>query len=175
MSSIRRAQSSGFAEMLEPFQGRVYDPCCGSGNVCSVRGVQLCARSVSGTTSHLGQEFVGTTWRLAKMNLALRGIDANLGDRSDDSFHRDRTPDLRADFVTNPPSQQGRLVPEALADDSRWKYGLARESNANSRLASTSSITRTERHGFYFVLANGSLSKQSVRETLDATRRSRSG
>jgi type I restriction enzyme M protein len=99
-------------EMLEPYAGRVYDPCCGSGGMfVQSEEFVLAHGGRADDLAVYGQEFVGTTWKLARMNLAIRGIDADLGDRSDDSFHRDQHPDLRADFViANPPLQQGRLV-----------------------------------------------------------------
>jgi N-6 DNA Methylase len=89
-----------------------------------------------------GQEFVATTWRLAKMNLAIRGIDANLGDRSDDSFHRDHFPDLRADFIlANPPFNKDDWFSDALRDDVRWAYGLPPAATPTTRGCSTSSTT----------------------------------
>jgi type I restriction enzyme M protein len=110
-----------------------------------------------------GQEFVGTTWKLARMNLAIRGIDADLGDRSDDSFHRDLHPDLRADFViANPPFNKDDWFSEALADDPRWAYGTPPPGNANFAWVQhfVHHLSPTGTAGF--VLANGSLSsKQS--------------
>ena len=99
-------------EMLAPYKGRVYDPCCGSGGmfVQSAKFIEAHAsgngngRKKLGQISIFGQESNYTTWRLAKMNLAIRGIDANLGEGAADSFHRDLHPDLKADFVlANPP------------------------------------------------------------------------
>jgi type I restriction enzyme M protein len=110
-----------------------------------------------------GQEFVGTTWKLARMNLAIRGIDADLGDRSDDSFHRDLHPDLRADFViANPPFNKDDWFSQALADDPRWAYGTPPSGNANFAWVQhfVHHLSPTGTAGF--VLANGSLSsKQS--------------
>nr|MBA3311090.1 N-6 DNA methylase [Nocardioidaceae bacterium] len=110
-----------------------------------------------------GQEFVGATWKLARMNLAIRGIDADLGDRSDDSFHRDQHPDLRADFViANPPFNKDDWFSEALADDPRWAYGTPPPGNANFAWVQhfVHHLSPTGTAGF--VLANGSLSsKQS--------------
>lgn len=92
-------------EMLEPYEGRVYDPCCGSGGLF-VQSAEF-VKAHGGNRSAIpvyGQEFTDTTWKLAKMNLALRGIEANLGERSADSFTGDLHPDLRADYViANPP------------------------------------------------------------------------
>jgi type I restriction enzyme M protein len=110
-----------------------------------------------------GQEFVATTWKLAKMNLALRGIDADLGDRSDDAFHRDLHPDLRADFVlANPPFNKDDWWSEALADDPRWAYGVPPRANANFAWVQHFIHHLRENGTAGFVLANGSLSsKQS--------------
>lgn len=91
--------------MIEPYNGRVYDPCCGSGGmfVQSARFVEEHAGRL-GDISVYGQEYVATTWRLAKMNLAIRGIDANLGERDADTFTNDQHKTLRADFIlANPP------------------------------------------------------------------------
>ncbi|HTX44645.1 MAG TPA: class I SAM-dependent DNA methyltransferase, partial [Solirubrobacteraceae bacterium] len=120
-------------EMLEPFKGRVYDPCCGSGGMfVQSEAFVLAHGGRRDDISIYGQEFVATTWKLAKMNLALRGIDADLGDRSEDAFHRDLHPDLRADFVlANPPFNKDDWFSEALADDPRWAYGVPPTGNAN--------------------------------------------
>jgi type I restriction enzyme M protein len=90
-------------EMLEPYHGRVYDPACGSGGMFVQSAEFVKAHGGKRTDiSIYGQEFTDTTWRLARMNLALRGIEADLGDRSADSFAQDLHPDLRADFVLVP-------------------------------------------------------------------------
>jgi len=151
-------------EMLEPYQGRVYDPCCGSGGMF-VQSAEFVAAH-GGKRDDLaiyGQEFVATTWRLAKMNLALRGIDANLGDRSDDSFHRDLHPDLRADFIlANPPFNKDDWFSDALRDDVRWKYGVPPAGNANFAWVQHFVHHLAPSGMAGFVLANGSLStKQS--------------
>lgn len=151
-------------EMLQPYKGRVYDPACGSGGMfVQSEEFVLAHGGKRDDISIFGQEFVGTTWKLAKMNLALRGIDANLGDRSDDSFHHDLHPDLRADFVlANPPFNKDDWFSEALADDPRWKYGLPPSGNANFAWVQHF-IYHLAPHGTAgFVLANGSLgTKQS--------------
>ncbi len=151
-------------EMLEPYAGRVYDPCCGSGGMFVQSEEFVLAHG--GRRDDLaiyGQEFVGTTWKLARMNLAIRGIDADLGDNSDDSFHRDQHPDLRADFViANPPFNKDDWFSEALADDPRWAYGRPPAGNANFAWVQhfVHHLAPTGTAGF--VLANGSLSsKQS--------------
>jgi type I restriction enzyme M protein len=120
-------------EMLEPFHGRVYDPACGSGGMF-VQSAEF-VRAHGGKRNDIsvyGQEFTDTTWKLAKMNLALRGIEADLGDRSADSFTQDLHPDLRADFVlANPPFNVSNWWDAKLQDDPRWKYGTPPASNAN--------------------------------------------
>jgi type I restriction enzyme M protein len=153
-------------EMLEPYQGRVYDPCCGSGGMfVQSEEFVLAHGGQRDDISIFGQEFVGTTWRLAKMNLALRGIDANLGDRSDDSFHRDLHADLRADFVlANPPFNKDDWFSEALADDPRWKYGRPPASNANYAWVQHFAHHLAPNGTAGFVLANGSLSSQQSGE-----------
>ena len=112
-------------QMLEPYQGRVYDPCCGSGGMFVQSAEFVKAHGGKRTDiSIYGQEYTDTTWKLAKMNLALRGIEADLGDHSDDSFANDLHPDLRADFVlANPPFNVSNWWHPKLADNPRWKYG----------------------------------------------------
>jgi type I restriction enzyme M protein len=120
-------------EMLEPYEGRVYDPCCGSGGmfVQSMKFVEAHGGR-SSALSVYGQEHTTTTWKLAKMNLAIRGIEANLGDEPADSFHDDKHPDLRADFVlANPPFNISDWGGESLRADVRWAYGVPPASNAN--------------------------------------------
>ena len=120
-------------EMLEPYKGRVYDPCCGSGG--------MFVQSIKFIDSHngkrkditvFGQESNRTTWRMARMNLAIRGIEANLGAQHADSFHRDLHPDLRADFIlANPPFNISQWGGERLENDVRWKFGPPYVGNAN--------------------------------------------
>jgi type I restriction enzyme M protein len=150
--------------MLEPFKGRVYDPCCGSGGMfVQSEEFVLAHGGKRDDISIYGQEFVATTWKLAKMNLALRGIDADLGDRSDDSFHRDLHADLRADYViANPPFNKDDWWSEALADDPRWAYGVPPAGNANFAWVQHFIHHLAPNGTAGFVLANGSLSsKQS--------------
>ena len=150
-------------EMIEPFRGRVYDPCCGSGGMF-VQSAEFVAAHGGNRTdvSIYGQEFVATTWRLAKMNLALRGIEANLGDRPDDSFHRDLHPDLRADYIlANPPFNLDDWYSDALRDDPRWKYGLPPASNGNFAWVQHFVHHLAPSGVAAFVLANGSLSVKS--------------
>lgn len=151
-------------EMLEPFNGRVYDPACGSGGMFVQADRFVKAHGgVRDDISVFGQEQNPTTWRLAKMNLALHGIEANLGPQWGDSFHDDLHPDLRADFIlANPPFNISDWGGDQLRDDPRWKYGVPPVGNANyawlqhmlQHLAPTGTMAT--------VLANGSLSsKQS--------------
>jgi len=153
-------------EMLEPYEGRVFDPCCGSGGMF-VQSAEFVAAhgGKRDALSIYGQEFVATTWRLAKMNLALRGIDTNLGDRSDDAFHRDLFPDLRADFIlANPPFNKDDWFSDALRDDPRWAYGLPPAGNANYAWVQHFLYHLAPGGTAGFVLANGSLSTKTSGE-----------
>lgn len=150
-------------EMLEPYEGRVFDPACGSGGmfVESAKFVQAHGGNPD-RISVYGQEFTDTTWKLAKMNLALRGIEADLGDRSADSFTRDLHPDLRADFVlANPPFNVSNWWDAKLADDPRWAYGTPPQGNANFAWVQHFLHHLSPRGTAGFVLANGSLSSKS--------------
>ena len=150
-------------EMLEPYKGRVYDPAAGSGGmfVQSAEFVQAHGGKRSDISVY-GQEFTDTTWKLAKMNLALRGIEADLGPRSDDSFTADLHPDLRADFViANPPFNVSDWWDAKLADDPRWKYGTPPQGNANFAWVQHFIYHLSPRGTAGFVLANGSLSSKS--------------
>jgi len=120
-------------EMLEPYKGRVYDPAAGSGGMFVQSAEFVKAHGGKRTDiSVYGQEFTDTTWKLAKMNLALRGIEADMGVRSADSFTENLHPDLRADFViANPPFNVSDWWDASLADDPRWKYGTPPPGNAN--------------------------------------------
>lgn len=150
-------------EMLEPYNGRVYDPACGSGGMF-VQSAEF-VKAHGGERNDIsvyGQEFTATTWKLAKMNLALRGIDADLGDKSADSFTQDLHPDLRADFVlANPPFNVSDWWNAKLADDPRWKYGVPPEGNANFAWVQHFIHHLSPRGTAGFVLANGSLSSKS--------------
>lgn len=147
-------------EMIEPYRGRVYDPCCGSGGmfVQSVRFVQAHGGGRD-QVSVYGQESNYTTWRLAQMNLAIRGIEADLGDRHADTFREDLHPDLRADFIlANPPFNVSEWHGDQLEDDPRWEYGVPPRGNAN--FAWVQHIVHHLAPGGVagFVLANGSMS-----------------
>jgi len=153
-------------EMLAPYKGRVYDPCCGSGGmfVQSEKFVEAHGGKI-GDISIYGQESNHTTWRLAKMNLAIRGIDGNLGKEHADSFHRDLHPDLKADYViANPPFNDSDWRGELLKDDKRWKFGTPPASNANFAWVQhfIHHLAPTGLAGF--VLANGSMSSNQSGE-----------
>ena len=152
-------------EMLGPYRGRVYDPCCGSSGmfVQSVEFIRAHASSngnggrARSDISIYGQESNYTTWRLAKMNLAIRGIEGQIA--HGDSFHNDRHPDLKADFIlANPPFNISDWGGERLADDKRWQYGIPRRGNANFAWVQhiVHHLAPTGVAGF--VLANGSMS-----------------
>jgi type I restriction enzyme M protein len=120
-------------EMIEPFKGRVYDPCCGSGGmfVQSERFVEEHGGRI-GDIAVYGQESNYTTWRLCKMNLAVRGIDADIRWNSEGSFHKDELRDLKADFIlANPPFNISDWGGDRLREDVRWKYGIPPAGNAN--------------------------------------------
>jgi type I restriction enzyme M protein len=120
-------------EMIEPFKGRVYDPCCGSGGmfVQSERFVEAHGGKLTDLSIY-GQESNPTTWRLCKMNLAIRGIECNLGPHHADTFHHDLHKDLKADFIlANPPFNVSDWGGDGLREDVRWKYGTPPVGNAN--------------------------------------------
>jgi type I restriction enzyme M protein len=120
-------------EMLQPYQGRVYDPCCGSGGmfVQSERFVETHGGRI-GDIAVYGQESNHTTWRLCMMNLAVRGIDADIRWNSEGSFHKDELQDLRADFIlANPPFNVSDWGGDRLREDVRWRYGVPPAGNAN--------------------------------------------
>ena len=120
-------------EMLEPHKGRVYDPCCGSGGMFVQSGKFVESHEGRlGDIAIYGQESNYVTWRLAKMNLAVRGIDADIRWNSEGSFHKDELPDLRADYIlANPPFNISDWGGERLREDPRWKYGIPPAGNAN--------------------------------------------
>ena len=120
-------------EMLEPYKGRIYDPCCGSGGmfVQSEKFVEEHGGRI-GDIAIYGQESNYTTWRLAKMNLAVRGIDADIRWNNEGSFHRDELPDLKADFIlANPPFNISDWGGDRLREDKRWKFSVPPVGNAN--------------------------------------------
>jgi type I restriction enzyme M protein len=120
-------------EMIEPYKGRVYDPCCGSGGmfVQSEKFVEEHGGRI-GDIAIYGQESNYTTWRLAKMNLAVRGIDADIKWNNEGSFHKDDLADLKADFIlANPPFNISDWGGDRLREDARWKFGVPPVGNAN--------------------------------------------
>jgi type I restriction enzyme M protein len=160
-------------EVLEPYKGRVYDPCCGSGGmfVQSERFVEEHAgrnvdpRQARDQIAVYGQESNATTWRLAKMNLAIRGIEANLGSKWADTFHEDLHKGLMAKYVlANPPFNDSDWGGDKLKGDARWRYGVPPAGNANfARLQHI--IYHLAPDGYAgVVLANGSLSSQQSGE-----------
>ena len=152
-------------EMLEPYQGRVYDPCCGSSGMF-VQSVEFIRAHTTGNgnggkargdISVYGQESNHTTWRLAKMNLAIRGIEGQID--HGDSFHNDRHPDLKADFIlANPPFNVSDWGGERLVEDKRWQYGTPPKGNANFGWVQHMVHHLSPRGIAGFVLANGSMS-----------------
>lgn len=153
-------------EMVEPYKGRIYDPCCGSGGmfVQSEKFVEE-HQGKLGDIAVYGQESNPTTWRLAKMNLAIRGIDGDLGKHNADTFHNDIHKGLKADYIlANPPFNVSDWGGNRLKEDPRWNFGVPPEGNANyawiqhmvSKLAPSGTAG--------FVLANGSISTSNISE-----------
>ena len=150
-------------EMLQPYKGKVYDPCCGSGGMF-VQSEKFVERHGGGLNaiSVYGQELNATTWKLAKMNLAIRHIENNLGKAHADTFHQDLHPDLKADFIlANPPFNISDWGGEHLKDDLRWKYGIPPTGNANYAWIEHMVSHLAPRGKAGFVLANGSMSSNS--------------
>jgi type I restriction enzyme M protein len=153
-------------EMLSPYRGRVYDPCCGSGGmfVQSEKFVEAHGGRINDISIY-GQESNPTTWKLAKMNLAIRGIEGNLGLEHADSFHRDLHPDLKADYIlANPPFNSSDWGGERLHEDARWKYGIPPTGNANFAWVQHFIHHLTPAGITGFVLANGSMSSNQSGE-----------
>src|SRR5213083_2937665 len=163
-------------EMLEPYRGRVYDPCCGSSGMF-VQSVEFIRAHANGNgnggksakggaktdLSIYGQESNYTTWRLAKMNLAIRGIDGQIA--HGDTFHNDRHPDLKADYIlANPPFNVSDWRGELLRDDKRWKYGMPPAGNANFAWVQHIIHHLAPAGLAGFVLANGSMSSNQSGE-----------
>jgi type I restriction enzyme M protein len=152
--------------MLAPYKGRVLDPCCGSGGmfVQSERFVEAHGGRI-GDISIFGQESNPTTWRLARMNLAIRGIEGNLGVEPADSFHRDLHKDLKADFIlANPPFNMSDWGGDRLREDARWKYGVPPAGNANFAWVQHFIHHLAPAGTAGFVLANGSMSSNQSGE-----------
>ena len=166
-------------EMLQPYQGRVYDPCCGSsgmfvqsiefirahasGNGNARPGLRSGVSKASGDISIYGQESNYTTWRMARMNLAIRGIEGQI--EHGDSFHNDRHPDLRADYIlANPPFNVSDWGGDRLRDDKRWEYGVPPVGNANFAWVQHFLYHLAPRGTAGFVLSNGSMSSNQSGE-----------
>lgn len=156
------------AEMIEPYHGKVYDPCCGSGGmfVQSVKFIQNHHGSKKDISIY-GQEYTSATYKLAKMNLAIRGIAANFGDIAADSFFKDQHPDLKADYIiANPPFNQSKWrADDELTSDPRWAgYPTPPTGNANYAwiLHMVSKLSQNGVAGF--VMANGSMSTNTKGE-----------
>ena len=158
-------------EMLEPYKGRVYDPCCGSAGMF-VQSVEFIRAHATGNgnggkakadISIYGQESNYTTWRLAKMNLAIRGIEGQIA--HGDTFHDDRFPDLKADYIlANPPFNVSDWGGERLRNDKRWKYGVPPVGNANFAWVQHMIHHLSPTGVAGFVLANGSMSSNQSGE-----------
>ena len=150
-------------EILQPFNGRVYDPCCGAGGMF-VQSASF-VRNHQGNINNIsvyGQESNPTTWKMAKMNLAIRGIDCNLGEVPEDTFLNDQHPTLKADFVmANPPFNLTPWGADKLKEDQRWKYGMPPAGNANFAWMQHMIWHLAPEGKIGMVLANGSLSSQS--------------
>lgn len=146
-------------EIIEPYEGRVYDPACGSGGmfVQSLKFIQRHQGNVHNLSIY-GQEKNPTTWKLAKMNLAIRSIDGNLGKFAADTFTEDLHKDLKADFVmANPPFNLSDWGQEKLLNDYRWKYGTPPKGNANYAWIEHMVSKLSQNGKAAIILANGSL------------------
>lgn len=153
-------------EILEPYKGRIYDPACGSGGMF-IQSEKF-VKEHQGRTQDLsiyGQELNSTTWKLCRMNLAIRGLDGNLGPHHADTFHDDLHKNLKADFIlANPPFNISDWGGEQLTDDVRWKYGIPPKGNANFAWVQHM-VQHLAPHGSAgIVLANGSLSSNTSNE-----------
>lgn len=149
--------------VLQPYHGRVYDPCCGSGGmfVQSAKFVESHSGNINDISVY-GQDSNPTTWKMAQMNLAIRGIDADLGRYNADTFFNDCHPTLRADFIlANPPFNLSDWGADKLADDVRWQYGMPPAGNANFAWLQHMIYHLAPGGRIGMVLANGSLSSQS--------------
>ena len=150
-------------EVLQPYKGRVYDPCCGSGGmfVQSAKFVENHSGNISDISIY-GQDSNPTTWKLAQMNLAIRGIEPDLGEYAADTFLNDRHPTMRADYIlANPPFNLSNWGADKLADDVRWQYGMPPAGNANFAWLQHMIYHLAPGGRIGMVLANGSLSSQS--------------
>ena len=145
-------------EVLEPYSGRVYDPCCGSGGMfVQAEKFVLAHRGRRDDLAVYGQESNERTWRLAKMNLAIHGISGDLSARWEDTFREDKHPDIKADFIlANPPFNMSDWARKV--EDPRWRYGVPPAGNANFAWLQHMIYKLAERGTAGIVLANGSMS-----------------
>ena len=153
-------------EMIEPFKGYVYDPACGSGGmfVQSLKFVEEHSGNAFDISVY-GQESNPTTWKLAKMNMAIRGIENNLGSKNADTFHEDLHKNLKADFIlANPPFNQSDWGQPLLLEDPRWKWGTPPAGNANYGWIEHMLDKLSQKGKAGVVLANGSLSSNTSNE-----------
>ncbi|MFY2157738.1 type I restriction-modification system subunit M [Cytobacillus firmus] len=153
-------------EMVEPYKGRIYDPACGSGGmfVQSEKFVEEHQGKISDLSIY-GQELNSTTWKLCKMNLAIRGLDGNIGDHHADTFHDDQHKTLKADYIlANPPFNISDWGGDQLTDDVRWKYGIPPAGNANYAWLQHMVYHLAPNGVAGIVLANGSLSSNTSNE-----------
>ena len=153
-------------EMIEPYQGRIYDPACGSGGmfVQSTKFIQRHQGKVQDLAIY-GQEKNPTTWKLAKMNLAIRSLNGNLGKFADDTFQNDLHKGLKADFVlANPPFNISDWGQEKLLQDPRWRYGIPPKGNANMAWVEHMIDKLSMKGKAAIILANGALSSDTSGE-----------
>ncbi|WP_249629314.1 type I restriction-modification system subunit M [Streptococcus uberis] len=153
-------------DILQPFEGRVYDPCCGAGGmfVQSAKFVQSHQGKLNNLSIY-GQEFNANTWKLAQMNLAIHGLEGDLGLGAADTFFDDQHQTMRADFImANPPFNLKDWGGEKLTDDARWKYGLPPVGNANYAWMQHMIYHLSPKGKMGLVLANGSLSSTTGNE-----------
>lgn len=153
-------------EMIEPYKGRIYDPACGSGGmfIQSEKFIEEHAGRI-GDLSIYGQELNATTWKLCKMNLAIRALDGNIGPNQADTFHDDLHKTLKADYVlANPPFNISDWGGNKLTEDVRWKYGVPPEGNANYAWLEHIVYHLAPNGVAGVVLANGALSSNTSNE-----------
>ena len=153
-------------EMIEPYKGRIYDPACGSGGmfIQSEKFIEEHAGRIDDLSIY-GQELNATTWKLCKMNLAIRGLDGNIGSNQADTFHDDLHKTLKADYVlANPPFNISDWGGNKLTEDVRWKYGVPPEGNANYAWLEHIVYHLAPNGVAGVVLANGALSSNTSNE-----------
>jgi type I restriction enzyme M protein len=152
--------------MIEPFKGRIYDPCCGSGGmfIQSEKFVEEHQGKLSDLAIY-GQELNATTWKLCKMNLAIRGLEGNIGPEHSDTFHDDKHKNMKADYIlANPPFNISDWGGDQLTDDVRWAYGMPPTGNANYAWLQHMIYHLSTNGVAGIVLANGSLSSNTSNE-----------